>query len=357
MRKNVIEDNIARTNRNLLVTNVVLLLFVSWITWGSMRYFYNMLFGPFPITKQELAAITDPSTLQRYYVTVKGDETLDTGFEDIEKTVNKKTDEVEKVEIKGMYLGLVVGGKILLVKSPVRTTATSFIGELTRIPDDVDSQIVGGLAQRIPGVRAGIIPALLKVEDFTTFGYVGFGILILGFCLGGFNLFRFFSRNTNSDNHPVWKALSGYGKSEIIAQQINEEYSEPGVIELGTAVLTRSWILAKWMYECRPLPLADVVWFYKHKTSRWFWFIPLPPSYAVHVLSANKKRTEFDMPSDKKCDELVLAIAERTPWAYAGYTDELVRHWAKKPDEMIQASREAKNKPANKEPDAEQPRA
>lgn len=349
MRQNVIEDNIARTNRNLLVTNVILLSIVTFLSWCSLRYFTNMLFGPFPISKQELAAITDPSKLQHYYVKVTGDETLDTGFEDIETRVNRKTEEVEEVSIKGMYLGLVVDDKVLLVKSPVRTKAVSFVGELARMPELVDTKIIGSAEQRFPGIRSRVIPALLKVEDFTTFGYVGLGALIVGFCLGGFNLFRFISRNTNTDNHPIWKALSMYGKPDVIAPQINTEYNEPGVVELGTAVLTRSWILAKWMFECRPLPLTDVVWFYKHKTSRWVWFVPLPPSYAVHILSANKKRTEFEMPSDKKCDELVQAIAQRTPWAYAGYSDELVRLWGKKPDEMIQEVREAQSKSSGKQ--------
>jgi len=348
MAKNVIEDNIARTNRNLLVTNIVLLLFVTWLTVSSLRYFNNMLFGPFPITKEELAAITDPSKLQHYYVTVTGDETLDTGFEDIETTVNRKTEQVEKIKIKGTFLGLVVGDRILLVKSPVHTKATSFVGELAYIPDDVDTTIIGSAERNMPGFRSRVIPALLKVEDFTTFGYVGLGILILLACLGAFNMVRYFARNTNTDSHPLWKTLSQYGTSNTIAQQINAEYNEPETVELGTAILTRSWVLAKWMYECRPVQLKDVVWFYKHKISRWFWFIPLPPSYAVHMHDANKKKVVFEMPSDKKCDELLLAIAQRTPCAYAGYSDDLVKHWAKKPEEMIQAVRDAQSKPASK---------
>jgi hypothetical protein len=339
LRENIIELNIARTNRNLLVSNSVVMLFVVWLGWANMRYFDNMFHGPFPMSEKELSAVTNPSKLAHYYVSVKGEKTLYTGFQAIEQEVDRKTNEVKTESVTGTYLGLAVGDRYLLVKSPIETRAVAFIGELVPISND-GRIVIANVDARAPGTAARFVPAMLNVVDFTTWGYVGLVFLSVFFLLSLWNLSKAVSRSSDTDNHPIWKALAKFGNSKMIAEQINTEFKQPDVKKVGPAVLSHSWMLMQWMLEARPIPLADLVWIYKHKLTRWYWFIPLGSSYGVHFYTSDKKKYQIDMPNEKQCDELLVTMSQRAPWVFAGYSGDILSQWAKGADAMINQCKE-----------------
>lgn len=344
MRENIIEQIINRTNRNLLIVNVILLAFVTLIALGSARYFSNMFQGPYKIDRKTLLAMKDPDDLSRYYVTVSGEKTLDTGLSDVYQRIDKKTHKVKSSENRGNYLFLVVDDRLLLVKSPAVTENVSFTGELVSIPKDVEPVLALSLGEDYERLKDRVIPAMLDVNDFTTWGYVGFAFVAGFFLLGSWNLMNAIKRMTDHDKHPIWKALSRFGNAKTIASEINQEVTTDGVFKLGPAMITKNWLFANWMFEGRPTPLKNLVWFYKHKTQHYVWFIPTFATHAVHYWSDEKKKCEVQMGSEKKCDELVMMLAQKAPWCYAGYSDELNACWNKQKDEMIAQVKAEQNK-------------
>jgi hypothetical protein len=65
--------DIAR-GRRLLVAALLLWLLVGLLAYASRRYLYNVLFGPFPISRAELLSLDDSDSRAEYYVTVAGDD-------------------------------------------------------------------------------------------------------------------------------------------------------------------------------------------------------------------------------------------------------------------------------------------
>src|SRR6187401_2762357 len=80
---------IRRSNRNLLILGIVGAVLLIGLAALNVRYLYNFFAGPLAIERQTLLATEDPQSLQRYWVTVTGDNVADTGFQRV--TRNTKT--------------------------------------------------------------------------------------------------------------------------------------------------------------------------------------------------------------------------------------------------------------------------
>lgn len=80
MQDRFIVRTIRRLNLRLLAFSLfgLSLVFISGLL--SMRYLINLLLGPAVLDRATLISATDARNLDRYYVTITGDETADTGF-------------------------------------------------------------------------------------------------------------------------------------------------------------------------------------------------------------------------------------------------------------------------------------
>lgn len=357
MENGFVQQHISRTNRNLLVINLIVLLLTAWIAWGTSHYFSNLFRGPYAIPEQELMNITDPDKLDRYWVTVTGDKALDSGYQYVEREYDKHTKEVKRSTVQATYLWLIIKDRLLLVESPVKTRSLSFQGELTDIPLAQKDQIIGDLQKQVPGVSSHIIPAMLKVNDFSTFGWVGLAFLA-GFAgLAGWNLRKAAVRNSEPELHPIMVNLANAQPNRDVREvvrEVNTEAREPGVANVGNATITQSWLLIRWLLEMRAVNLKDLVWAYKHITSRFFFIIPLPPELKVIICHTGKKQFEIDMPSQKACDQFLLELNKKAPWAYIGFSEELKKAWTVHKDDMIAQVKEAQQPKPNRETASEQ---
>jgi hypothetical protein len=326
-----IEANVRRTNRNLFVTNFILLLGVFVVAWLSSRYLYNALNGPFAMDREALFAVRNPDDLERYFVTVDGDNAIDTGKDEITATYSKgvKTGEY----VSGHYVGLAFGRKMLLVKAPPDGdyTLTTLTGALQPISSDVQVHVLDDLELHDYNLQDAFLPFMLDAAgDFRTGAYVE---LVAGALIGGlaiWNLVKFLQRNANPYAHPVYKALSAFGPAESVAASVNAEVAGPRAATLGTTVITPHWLLRRGPFRIDVVHLDDLVWVYKKVTrSR-------SGRIYTAVLCTKQGRQVVIATMEARVDQIVTTLAQRAPWAYVDYTAQRAKEWKTNRQAMIQ---------------------
>src|SRR5215208_1342028 len=110
MTTSFIRPIIRRSNRNLLLLCGAIALLLIGLAAFNARYLYNFFAGPLRIDRQMLLATTDPAALQRYWVTVEGDDVADTGFTQVRH--NSKTGSESTT---AAYMALLLDQRVLLV--------------------------------------------------------------------------------------------------------------------------------------------------------------------------------------------------------------------------------------------------
>lgn len=80
-----LDRQIQRTNRNLFLVSLLLIVGVTGYGFAERRYFYNFLAGPFEVDGKSLDTITHPDDQFRYFIQVRGDDSTDSGFQEVER--------------------------------------------------------------------------------------------------------------------------------------------------------------------------------------------------------------------------------------------------------------------------------
>src|SRR5579859_1792710 len=141
MWENLIGQHIRRANRNLLVTNLILLAVVAVSIIGAWRYLYNVFAGPFPMANGDLTHVANAGNLSHYYISMKDVTAKDTGLQAVERTRNRYSREVTSEKVTATYYFADLGGQFVLIKSPESSPASSYTGALQEIPSELRSRI------------------------------------------------------------------------------------------------------------------------------------------------------------------------------------------------------------------------
>jgi len=132
-----IARQIRRSNRNLQIGACAVIIAIGSFVAANWRYAYNFAAGPFAIEADRLRSVTTPDGLDRYFLTVEGDESFASGITEVESRVNTSTNKVESETTNAEYLLLGVGNKLLVVKAPPSHGGKRFSGGLIGLPSDV----------------------------------------------------------------------------------------------------------------------------------------------------------------------------------------------------------------------------
>src|SRR5262249_6909720 len=108
--------------------------------------------------------VDDANGVTNYWVTVKGNDVFDTGWQNYtESDSGTKT-------VNSSYAGLAVGKHYLLVQIPgqidEKTLPQVYTGALKDIPQDVNDQVIADIRQQAPKVAAQFLPVMLDTQDF-----------------------------------------------------------------------------------------------------------------------------------------------------------------------------------------------
>jgi uncharacterized protein DUF6709 len=327
MEYGIVDQNIRRCNRNLLITGAFIVLALLGLAAFNARYFYNFFLGPFAVDGPELATTANPAAGAKYFVAIKGDEVIETGFQQVRKRVDKYTREVKSETVTADYVALGVGGRLLLVKSQTGHTGTEFTGALVEVPEDINSRFISEVGRQRQEMRDAFLPVMLDATGFRGPGYWGLGIGVPLVAFGVWSLAKAGKRMANHDAHPIIKSLARFGLPRDVVKTIDEEAKNGAHTTLiGPLTLTPYWLLHATRYRLAILRCDEVIWAYKKVTKHSINFIPTGKTYAVIIRSRDGRSQEITC-GQKNADAMIGELARRWPWTLIGYSDDLDAAW------------------------------
>lgn len=283
---------------------------------ANTRYIHNFVSGPFALSPADLAQIADPEAAPRYFAQVSGTQVYDTGVQQI--TVRSRHGKEVSREVSAGYYALEVGQKLLIVKS-ASGQPTQVEGELAAIPADLDRQIFS--TPDMEAVRASFYPFYLDAESFRTPGYWGIGIGLVFLGLFAVSLHEFWPRYRNPSVSPTAVRVAGWGDPIMLSAEIEREFRDSRAHRVGKWTLTDRYVIMSSFFGFDIFRLADLLWAYKKVLKKSTNFIPTGKDYSV-VLICYGGQAEIPG-SQKKVDALLQETAQRAPWAFFGYSQEL----------------------------------
>ena len=351
MHEKYILSCIKRTNRNLMIVSLLIFIVVVITVSFSANYLYNVFLGPFDIDTNTLTSITNTDSLQKYYVTVNAEDSLETGLSYVRETIDERTKKVKSTSYDSDYLLLLVGEKALVAKVPYGTKPGKiFSGALAELPSDVEYELTQiakeqGIADQ--DFKNRLLPVMLDVNDFKTAGYVEVTILLILLLIVLFCVISFMKSSTDMYRHSIFKKLALYGEVEAVENEINNAFSSPNTKIIGKVTVAGPWISIKKAFSTQFVKSDDVLWIYKKITKHSYNFIPTGKSYELLVYFRNKSVSVVKM-KEKHVDSAIDSIYQVAPWVVVGYSDDINSIWKKQFDTFVSEVESRKNSYINK---------
>ena len=314
-----LDRQIRRTNRNLLLVNLLLILTVVGYGWTERRYLYNFFAGPLQVDIQRLEDVKRPDDQLRYFIKVKGEDSSETGVQEIEQETQGGS--VQRETVKAKYSILTLGSRLLIVKSNIAEKGPEFQGELGGLPPDVRSNIVAPLLKEYPNANHVFLPLMLDATDFRTEGYVALAICVPVLLIAAWITRKVHRRRIDITQHPIFRSISKYGALADVAQEFEVELRGNSV-KLGRATVTQSWVFLPSTFGLAMCRIPDLIWAYKKVTRHYHNFIPTGKTY--DVVMYDRYGVPLQMQArQKKIDAMMTLLLERAHWAVFGYSDDL----------------------------------
>jgi hypothetical protein len=312
----VVAKQISRTNRNLLITNLVLLAILVGIAALSMNVLRNFFAGPLPMTMEEVAAIQDPSSVARYWVHVKLEpQQLDQ--EIIEHESGGRNSTTTYYHFYHLKNGLVI----------ISASSTISASEFDAVIGGQDSEITNEVLPKTD-LEGPFLPVTLHIEDFRIGVFIGAPIWLAFLGMALWNLSKARARMSDPLKHPVAVALARFGPPEEIAVAVDAEM-QTSANTTGNVVTTTSWLMRPTMFFTDLIFLGDVVWAYMKQTKHKSYGVTTNTTYATVICDRHGGQLEVPMKM-AQVQQLLVDIRRAVPWAIIGFDQKLTAQWSKK---------------------------
>ncbi len=332
MESTIVWRQIQKFNNSLRWHNLIGLALL--IAFGAFQYRYlrNCFLGPQKIDSAQLLKITDPSQIDRDFVTYTSEKAFDTGFQKVSKSRSSET-------TTNKYAVAIVGGeKALLVEAQPSDDLKNptFTGGLATISNDVQTKIVDPLLQEAPSMKARMLPMILETGDYRMWSYFFVPFLLGGIGICGWNVYQAGVRTKDPRKHPVYKTLARYGEADLMATNLDRELRTHHNVEdlqPNNTYITPNWLVHPQTYGLYALQLDRLMWVYKKVTSHSVNFIPTGKSYEL-LMHDNFGQEHTIKMSEQQVHDTIERINGHAPWAVVGFTDEIKGLWDKQRDEF-----------------------
>lgn len=323
-----------RQNRNLLIVNASVLAVTVALAVGEAQYLINFVRGCEVVPAAQVASLTSATERFRNFVTVTGEKSVATGFQDIEQRVRKGSKEVLSTTVKDEYILLRVEDRLLLVKAPPGPAVLLYSGQLVSTPAEVETRFVAELRRVEPELASAILPFTLDATDYKDKGYWSFGIGIPVLLVVSWNLIKGLRRSSELQGSPMWSQLGCFGNAEQLSMQIDGELASRSE-KFGAMTLTEHWMIQKSFFSAWISPMEDLVWAHKKETKHYTNFIPTGKSFAVVVTGRHGQSIEVEC-KEGDADQFLAHLSQRVPWAIFGYDQKLEEAWKSDPGGFVE---------------------
>lgn len=325
-----IAEIIRRSNRNRMLVWLLGLVLAAGGLFLARHHYNNIFNGPFDMTKDEVLTIEDANNLQKYYITLKGDSATDTGYQYV-----KGEGTNEKVEKS--YIELELDDRLLLVEMPGEVVENRTVtGVLSPVPDDVQREVIKDIYKDYPRLEGIFLPFMLTTEDFKPQGYAGLAAGILVALISVWGLFQTSRTSADPARHGIMKGLRAFGDADQIAQQIEYDMGQPHDTVNKNMHLTRNWLVQTTGSSLEATRWNDVIWLYKKVTQHRTNGIPTGKTYAALIYDRYGKTITITG-KEKAVDEILAAVASRSPWGIHGFSADIEKAWKKERQNLVAA--------------------
>ncbi len=320
---------IRRTNRNRILLGASLVAILAIVVWIYRRDAYNFALGPFPAEASELAGISSPDQVQKYFLKVRTDEAYVTGIAEFAQNNEKR--------VMANFFLLKAGERLLLVRAKGEEPRTEYTGTLVAMPPMVRDALVKDAKEKGPELRALVLPVLLDAERSPRDEWIVTASGVVFFFVGVFFLGSGLYRSAKPEEHPARKALARYGDATGTAMQIESEMRNEGNGEkFGALQLTTNWVVWASAFDVKLTQMKDLVWAYQKVIRHYHTFIPVGKTFSV--ILCDRAGQKFEVQAKKDTAPAALAsLQRRVPWIIFGHSADLERAWQKQRAELIAA--------------------
>lgn len=328
MWQNFIGQQVRRTNRNLLIVNLLIVLALGALLAFSWSYLTSFFVTPQTLTRQQITA--QLPRLSGTIVTVNGQRAFPTGLQ----WQNGN-------DVLYEYAALDTGDAFVIIKaSPGDTAHTSYTGAVEELPAEVRRRLLEDFRRDQPGAPDPFPPFLINAHDARREGWIGLVIGIPLALLVLWNLNKGRARVSDITAHPAVRALKVAGEPWQVAQQIEGEL--PAALEFNAMKVTASWMLAPTFFTLHVRRLQYLVWVYGKVVRHYAYFIPTGKSWGIVLCDANGA-FEFPLKNEEMMAGAVAAIVQHAPHVIAGHTPELENLYNTKRAEFVAAVQQRKS--------------
>lgn len=324
MWNNFIGRHVRRSNRNLLIVNLLILVGIGFAVAMSWNYLTSYFGTPQQLGGTEAASLRYAGNSGRV-VHIAGQDAFRSGYQYLKNNT-----------VMAEFLILDTGSTFILVKAPAKDVGQkAFMGAIQTPEGGIIPDVTEQLRSMYPDRQVVFADYMLNAFDYDADAWLGFifGIPLLGLSLWNLNTWR--RRNSDMNAHPAIKALKAAGQPWQVAQAIEGEI--PTAQDIGKLKLTPNWVLFPYFFGLHVRRTQDLAWVYMKVTKHSVNFIPTGKTYAVSVNSVDGSTVDLNAKNEKQAEEMVLAIAQRAPQAIIGHSPDLENLWGKQRPEFLAA--------------------
>lgn len=312
-----IAGQIARTNRNLLVWNAILLAAVLCIA-GLMHTYLDCFFrGPFPANDATLLAAAERTQGSGLisWVELRNRKLLPTGWTEV-----STSNDVPYERLPYYLMPVGHSGDMILVQT--HASGAHIVATLYSVPRDIQNGVIAPIVKKHPELRGKILPVMLNgAAAFRVAGYILLPILALFALLGVFNVARAILRGGDPSRHPIVRRLAKYD----LAARVDSAVASSSAQRFGKALLADSLLLRPTPFGMQILDLRETVWSYPLKFN----------GSPVAVFCQSDGKTHALALKAQEVSQLLKRAAQQVPWAFFGFDAARHKEWRKNKTAII----------------------
>jgi len=334
-QNSTIQKLIKSTKLTAIITAAVAILLLALLVAFNIKPLYNHFAGPFEVSSEELISYQGPQDTFRTYVTTYPDVALDTGY--FYKTVLDNGTEF----VGHSYYALLIDDRLLMAKYPGSGRGDilqpgAVTGKIVRLTYEENREVLQALTDEFPNLEEAFLPYILDTTQNN--GTVWLSIIGIAILLGLsiWSLINLIRRSGDSSKHPIARELSRFGDWQQMAREIDAQMAEPHELSGSNTHLTRDWLIFQSKTSFVAIPFLDIVWHYVYQLNRRSYGIVTSTSYSVVIKDryGHTKSLPYGVNGGSATD-LLKKIQAHAPWAYAGYSAELLKVWNKQAAQLV----------------------
>lgn len=335
-----LRDQIARSNRNLLLLNGFLLPFLCF---AAINLIPPLFSSPAPLNVEAIRSATSPRDLPQRFVRLENVTLCDTGFAEFDSRSKQ-----EKYKYSAMPIG---DEQFLLVRRRPADVSTTFTGYLTVKPSlfgfqsalsaptgrfDVDPE-TGKVrlsfteASRPIDWSRQTLPIMLDTTESVRGAAICAAIVFAGALVCLFNLGLGGLRLASPSRHPILKNCSKYGPLLEVIDQIDKEVAAQAESRSYSArqpVVTSHWLVAPQWLGLQIVSLDEVVWVHLVENQRTAYGVHIGTNWAVALKLRDDRQVTIETgKSESQARRMLSQIIAERPWIWQGHDDKLEEMW------------------------------